>query len=303
VLCKTLRDFFYCIFQAVQHLIQRDDGMDIIAWCKGKGPDILLLHSTGGSSAQFSFLFKRLVSKGFRLIAYDMRGHGMSSTSTTYSIADLVSDLESVLVHFNCENATIVGYGMGGYVAQSLFLHHPKMAQEKISRLVLLSSFSFSPCCFVERFFLVLVSSGLLHIICKSKYLSRNVGQRLFGKAVNKTMLEEWRRSVLRTKHQAWTKVAAASRNDLRNCTGLISIPTLILCGDFDIFYSSIQKTHFPHLKGNSERIWLDRMGNMTPWEAPDRLTTMLCRFVPSFVDCKHATSSHSPRALSLKSS
>jgi 3-oxoadipate enol-lactonase len=254
----------------------------LVAWCKGRGPSIVLLHTIGGNSTQFVFLFKRLSIKGYRLIAYDMRGHGQSANASTFSQDDLTRDLKCVMDYFKCDEATIVGHGLGGYVAQSLILNHQKYSKEKVARLVLLSSFAVSPCSLWERIFLVSVSSGLVHAFCRSKVLSRVIARRLFGVAVNKTMLEEWRRSILNTPPNVWKKTSAATQSDLRKIQGNISIPTLIICGDQDFFYSSCQKSHFAHMRAHAERIWLDRMGHLTPWEAPDRLTSILCRFVPA---------------------
>jgi pimeloyl-ACP methyl ester carboxylesterase len=213
-----------------------------------------------------------------------MRGHGQSAKAPTYTQDDLTSDLKCVLDYFNCDGATIVGYGLGGYVAQSLLLNHKKYSKEKVSRLVLLSSFAVSPCSFWERIFLVSVSSGLIHAFCRSKSLSRVIARRMFGIAVNNTMLEEWRRSILITPPNIWKKTATATKSDLRKHQEIanISIPTLIICGEQDLFYNACQKTHFAHMKAHAERIWLDRMGHLTPWEAPDRLTSILCRFVSS---------------------
>ena len=257
--------------------------MNLVAWSKGKGPTIVFLHSSGGSSSHFAFLFKRLSIKGYRIIAYDMRGHGRSSKSLHFTAQELASDLKCVLSYFLCEDANIVGYGLGGYVAQSLFIHYPKFASEKVARLILLSSFVYSPCTWVERLFLASVSSGLLHALCQSRTLSQMVGRHFFGFTANKTMLEEWRRSILNTPPQVWKICASAAKNDLRAHKEMMPyVPTIILCGDQDIFYRRSQKMHFAHLKGCAERIWLDRMGHMTPWEAPDRLTSILCQYIPS---------------------
>jgi pimeloyl-ACP methyl ester carboxylesterase len=275
-------DKYPLIKQATRHIVRSSGNVDLVAWCKGKGPSILLLHTLGGNSTQFAFLFKRLSIKGYRLITYDMRGHGQSSKASTYSQDDLTTDLKSVLDYFKCDGATIVGYGLGGYVAQSLFLNHQEYSEERAAKLILLSSFSVSPCTLWERIYLVSVSSGLLHAFCRSKVLSRVIARRVFGFAANRTMLEEWRRSILNTPPNIWKQTAAATKSDLRKLNVEISIPTLIICGDQDIFYSACQKTHFPHVRAHAERVWLDRMGHLTPWEAPDRLTSIICHFVPS---------------------
>ena len=261
--------------------------IELTAWCNGRGPTILFLRSVGGSSAHFAFLFKRLSAKGYRVIAYDMRGHGFSKLTTKgrelISASNLVDDLKYVISFYQCEGVTIVGYGLGGYVAQNLFLQHPKFAADKVGRLILLSSFSVAPCTLLENVFLSFVSSGVLHFLCQSKSLSRLIGNNIFGTVANGTLLEDWRRSVLNTSPRIWKQYADSVKTDLRHRKAQLPVPTLIVCGDRDIFYSRCQRLHFAHLKTNSERIWLERVGHMTPWEAPDSLTKILCNFVPRF--------------------
>jgi pimeloyl-ACP methyl ester carboxylesterase len=269
--------------QATEHVITSPtNGVSLAAWSKGKGPTIVLIHSLGGSSSHFTFLFKRLTIKGYRVIAFDLRGHGKSSQAITYTAEEFASDLKSVLTYFKCDDVAIVGHGLGGYIAQCLFFYHQKFANEKVARLILLSSFVASPCTLLERFFFASASSGLLHALCQSRTLARMVGRHFFGFTTNRTMLEEWRRSILNTPPRIWKKCTSAANRDLRSYKGIaICVPTLVLCGDHDIFYRRCQKFHFAHLKGSAERIWLDRMGHMTPWEAPDRLTSIFCHFIP----------------------
>src|SRR5260370_1143481 len=54
----------------------------------------------------------------FRVIAYDLRGHGQSSAEDAqYSIEGHVDDLFSLLESLKIEKCVLVGLSMGGYIA------------------------------------------------------------------------------------------------------------------------------------------------------------------------------------------
>ena len=68
------------------------------------------------------------------IIAYDKRGHGLSSTGNSpYSMDDHVNDLEALLDHLAVKNAIICGVSVGGMIAQGLYAKRPDL----VSMLIL----------------------------------------------------------------------------------------------------------------------------------------------------------------------
>jgi 3-oxoadipate enol-lactonase len=68
------------------------------------------------------------------MIAYDKRGHGLSSVGRSpYSMDDHVEDLEALLDHLNVKGAVICGVSVGGMIAQGLYAKRPDL----VSMLVL----------------------------------------------------------------------------------------------------------------------------------------------------------------------
>ena len=68
---------------------------------------------------------RALIRRGYRLIAYDARGHGSSSPGPRYEYADLVEDLEAVLEHLELERTALVGSSMGAATTMAFALEHP----------------------------------------------------------------------------------------------------------------------------------------------------------------------------------
>lgn len=67
-----------------------------------------------------------LLERDFRILRYDLRGHGGSeSTPGDYSIALLVSDLKALLDSAGVQKTSLVGLGLGGAIAQAFAIEHP----------------------------------------------------------------------------------------------------------------------------------------------------------------------------------
>lgn len=83
----------------------------------------------------------RALANRHRIIAMDLRDEGENEPeSEYYTMADLVGDAVAVLDAVGVEQAHVLGYSLGGVVAQQLTLNHP----ERVERLIVMSSFSVS---------------------------------------------------------------------------------------------------------------------------------------------------------------
>lgn len=97
------------------------------------GPPVLLLHALASSSASWDVVATKLVKRGRRTIAVDLRGHGRSSRAPSYSMEDFWPELVALLDHLGCERADVVGHSLGGQVALRLAARRP----DRVRRLVL----------------------------------------------------------------------------------------------------------------------------------------------------------------------
>ena len=75
-----------------------------------------------------------LLKNNFRVIAYDIRGHGKSGISDgQYMIEFFVDDLVGLLNHLKIEKAVLCGLSMGGYIALRTVERNP----ERVKALIL----------------------------------------------------------------------------------------------------------------------------------------------------------------------
>jgi pimeloyl-ACP methyl ester carboxylesterase len=79
----------------------------------GNGRDVLLLHG-GADNLETWRDFVRLLQPGFRLVAYDARGHGQSLTPGEASVDDMVADVDAMMDRFELQRPLLVGHSMGG---------------------------------------------------------------------------------------------------------------------------------------------------------------------------------------------
>ena len=80
----------------------------------GDGPAVVLVHGLGGSKYGWRAQLGALAKAGYRAIAYDQRGAGLSSTPPgPYSVELWAEDLERLLDALGIERAALVGHSMG----------------------------------------------------------------------------------------------------------------------------------------------------------------------------------------------
>ena len=101
------------------------DGVAINYESHGEGPPLLLISGTGHDlgfwSGQLPFF-----APEYRAIVFDNRGVGGSSVPPSgYSLADMADDAAHVLDEAGIDIAHVMGFSMGGHIAQELALNHP----------------------------------------------------------------------------------------------------------------------------------------------------------------------------------
>lgn len=84
--------------------------------------DIVLVHGWSGSRQYFVRNARELATAGFRVISYDLRGHGESQkTSWGFSVHRLAKDLDDVLRYLEVRSACCIGTSMGAAVIWAFF--------------------------------------------------------------------------------------------------------------------------------------------------------------------------------------
>ena len=194
----------------------------------GRGEPLLMIQGWGMDITGWQNIIKPL-AKVYQVIVFDNRGTGRSEvTPGDYTTRQLADDAAALLDHLQIDNAHVLGWSMGGMIAQELALAYP----EKVNRLIL--------------------SASSARVSEKSSFIAwANVeamqrGERetsvdwqlsfCFSNAVfrNKALLREIKDKALNppypvTLEGLMSQFAAVSSHDRRRQLGTITSPTLVL--------------------------------------------------------------------------
>ncbi|MGV1791987.1 alpha/beta fold hydrolase [Rhizobium sp. A37_96] len=170
------------------------------------------------------------LSKHFRVLRYDFRGHGGSSTPAgAYSLARLGRDVIEMLDALGIERAHFLGLSLGGMVGQWLGVCAP----ERINRLILANTSSnLSPASYIdERIVATLRAPDMAENA--EAFLANWFPADMV--AANGPVIEEFRAMLLGIDRQGLAGLFAAVRDfDFRRIVTLVSPPTLVIAGRYD---------------------------------------------------------------------
>jgi len=199
----------------------------------GSGYPFILVHGLNGDLTGWVLIMPEL-SKYYRTVAMDVRGHGgTSKPDHSYSIKGFSEDLYEFFKKLQIPKGHIFGFSMGGAVAQQFALDHPEM----IRSLILVSTFSHIDD-HTRRAFAGLKASlarggypaffdEVVHLAFTPKYIAANPGPI----------------AELRKKRIAINSPVAIGRAtdaclafNLKDQISKIMIPTLVVSGREDVF-------------------------------------------------------------------
>jgi 3-oxoadipate enol-lactonase len=97
----------------------------------GEGPTVMLLHGWMASAdLNWGAAYADLVEAGYRVLAIDHRGHGRGLRPLgRFRLEDCAADAAGVLRTLELAPALVVGYSMGGAIAQLVARDHPDVVE------------------------------------------------------------------------------------------------------------------------------------------------------------------------------
>jgi 3-oxoadipate enol-lactonase len=99
---------------------------------QGQGEPLLMINGFTYPSYMW-YRTRPVLNASFRTVAFDNRGVGQSEVPPgPYPIPVMASDAAAVLDAAGIESAHILGYSMGGFIAQEFALQYPKRARSLI---------------------------------------------------------------------------------------------------------------------------------------------------------------------------
>ena len=220
-----------------------------------------------------------VLENNFRVIAYDIRGHGNSGISDgQYMIDFFVDDLVGLLNHLKIEKAVLCGLSMGGYIALRTVERNP----ERVKALILADTQSKPDS--NEAKLKRAASIGAIKKLGVKPYAESFV-KAVFAtdSLTKKTATVEKINQIIQMNSSlgiCGALLALASRTDTTEALPAIKVPTLILVGENDKLtppsashemYSKIPKSEI-HLISNA--------AHMSNLENPDEFNKHVLNFL-----------------------
>lgn len=110
----------------------RVDGTHVAWYERGQGPPLVLLMGTGSTMAEWDPALLRLLAEHRRLILFDYPGVGRSGPWHGRTFDSLADATAGFLRRIGLRKADVLGWSMGGFVAQRLAIEHPGLVSHLI---------------------------------------------------------------------------------------------------------------------------------------------------------------------------
>jgi pimeloyl-ACP methyl ester carboxylesterase len=213
-------------------------------------PPVFLLHGWGYDSiATWHHVVGHLAGH-FRVIMLDQRNHGGSAhLRGGFDIDDLADDAAGVLDALEVGPVTVIGYSMGGMVAQALARRHPG----KVSRLVLGATAAYPigdwriP---VRLSFIIARGLGRVSMIEWAQAVQRYLVRVGAVDARNARWL--WEMLLNRDPRLAFEAGAAVWHFDSRDWIGSIDVPALVIIPTADQLIPPSRQRELADLMGRA---------------------------------------------------
>ncbi|BAU52627.1 alpha/beta fold hydrolase [Mucilaginibacter gotjawali] len=237
------------------------NGIQLFVAVKGAGFPIILVHGVGGDHlAHLKNLIKPL-SKSFKTIALDCRGHGQSDKPSQFTIEDHANDILGIMDHFGIEKAHLLGVSMGSYIAQLVAIRAP----DRIDKLILTVTKSNGLTSSVQRLFKENEAEikGLdMHstIVKLLKYM-------VYDPELMKNHLEIFETTLSPEQFDATNKAIGAF--DFRKDLSMIKAKTLVISGKYDGLNPPADGKEVASLIKNARFVEMKYSGHAPMFEEP----------------------------------
>lgn len=270
--------------------VPTSDGGEIHVVEAGQGQPLVLLHGVILQWWVWNPLF-HLLSDRFRVIAWDMRGHGSSTTgSDGVTMEAIARDLAEVLDHLEATDAIVMGHSMGGMALGRYAVDHPSNCVERTAGLMFLATAATELTPHLITPYLG-ASAGVLagfadradlpvDWLWKPGNLSASLVRIAFGKDPSAAAIEVARQMIAEvppaTSIEAGQAILA---HNLTDTLGTYDGPAMVIVGSEDRLTAPILAEALADLIDQAELVEIADVGHQVMQEAPQRLVELIDRF------------------------
>lgn len=247
----------------------------------GQGADLVFIHGWGANSALWRAWIEHYFAD-YRITLIDLPGHGQSPQLACGDEQVLDAWLEA-LVEVLPESAVIVGWSLGGLLAQALALRYP----DRVQGLVLMAS---SPC-FVQRddWSSALETSLFARYLTEVMQQTQTLLKSFFSlQALGSQQPKQLIKQLLPLVHQLIEGHQASLYQGLRLLKTLdfraelvrLTAPTLWLFADGDAIVPSALSFHIDKLQPQAQVVTISASGHLPFLAQPEQTSGLIGTFL-----------------------
>jgi 3-oxoadipate enol-lactonase len=257
------------------------NGIQIAYGVHGSGPPLVLIMGYRLSSLAWPLGFVEALVERFTVVLFDNRGTGASDKPTIgYEISNMAKDVCGLMDHLEIARANVLGYSMGGAIAQDFVRQFP----DRVLGLVLCATMCGGPRAIYASPSVVRVMRELDGL--KPEEIARQIWSVTYspGYLENHRELAEsqMRREIAAPTplHAADLQFQAFAEFDCSKALPNIQAPTLVLTGDLDQLISPRNSKFIASRVPGASLIVIPSCGHRVMWEATDECVGFITEFL-----------------------
>ena len=257
------------------------NGIKIAYGVRGSGPPLVLIMGYRLSSLAWPLDFIEALAERFTVVLFDNRGTGASDKPTFgYEISNMARDVGGLLDHLKIARANVLGYSMGGAIAQEFVRQFP----DRVLGLVLCATMCGGPRAVYAPPAVVRVMRELDGL--KPEEIARRIWEVTYSPGYlenNRDQAEDQMRREIAAPtplHAADLQFQAFAEFDCSKALPNIKAPTLVLTGDLDRLVSPQNSKFIASLIPGASLIVIPGCGHRMMWEATDECIGFVTEFL-----------------------
>jgi pimeloyl-ACP methyl ester carboxylesterase len=257
------------------------NGVRIAYGVRGAGPPLVLIMGYRLSSLAWPRDFIDALAKRSTVIVFDNRGTGTSDKPTSgYELSNMARDVNGLLDHLGIARANVLGYSMGGAIAQEFVRQFP----DRVLALVLCATTCGGPRAAYARPSVIRVMRELDGLRLEE------IARRIWRVTYSPGYLENHRKLAedqMRREIAAPTPLYAADLQfqafaefDGSSTLPHIKAPTLVMTGDLDELVPPQNARLIAGLIPGASLVVIPGCGHRVMWEATDECVGFIAEFL-----------------------
>lgn len=262
------------------------DGFNLNFAKIGHGSPLVFIHGWTNNWEGWIPLSEKL-KKDFTLYLLDMPGFGHSADLPHYSIQKAAEYLAGFIKTLP-DKPSLVSVSMGSFVSAEIAMRYPKIIHKAILTGSVINDNRHKHIPSAIELFLKAINKSSLSKIAVKRLIETKAVAYFAAKYMN---MYRWNREIIDlygmigkklVRKEAYVDMGlSAAKYDLESTLTKLSVPTLIIHGDKDIYssYKFIAKNVILTNKNLSLKV-IKNAGHVTPWEKPAKVASFIKRFL-----------------------